>query len=54
VSPGVVVYDYGSGNVHSALKALEHAGADVTLTHDPLVALEAEGWSFPGSELLRR
>jgi glutamine amidotransferase len=48
VPPGVVVYDYGSGNVHSALKALEHAGAEVTLTHDPVVALEAEGLVVPG------
>ncbi len=27
--PSVVVLDYGSGNVHSAVKALELAGADV-------------------------
>jgi imidazoleglycerol phosphate synthase glutamine amidotransferase subunit HisH len=32
VAKKVVVFDYGSGNVHSALKALEHAGASVTLT----------------------
>ena len=48
MSPGVVVYDYGSGNVHSALKALESAGAEVTLTHDPVLALEAEGLVVPG------
>ena len=30
----VVVLDYGSGNVHSAAKALEAAGADVELTAD--------------------
>jgi glutamine amidotransferase len=48
VSPRVVVYDYGSGNVHSALKALEHAGADVTLTNDRQEALEAHGLVVPG------
>jgi glutamine amidotransferase len=48
VSPRVVVYDYGSGNVHSALKALEHAGADVTLTNDRQEALEAQGLVVPG------
>ena len=30
----VVVLDYGSGNVRSAVRALERAGADVTLTAD--------------------
>ena len=41
--PSVVVYDYGSGNVHSAVKALELAGADVELTSDRTRALEADG-----------
>ena len=44
----VVVYDYGSGNVHSALKALEHAGATVTLTRDRHEALNADGLVVPG------
>jgi imidazole glycerol-phosphate synthase subunit HisH len=48
VGSRVVVYDYGSGNVHSALKALEHAGADVTLTNDRDEALEAHGLVVPG------
>jgi glutamine amidotransferase len=48
VSPRVVVYDYGSGNVHSALKALEHSGADVRLTNDRQEALEAHGLVVPG------
>ena len=48
MSPRVVVYDYGSGNVHSALKALEHAGADVLLTNDREEALEAHGLVVPG------
>jgi glutamine amidotransferase len=38
--PNVVVLDYGSGNVHSAAKALERAGAEVTLTSDKQAALE--------------
>jgi glutamine amidotransferase len=48
VSPTVVVLDYGSGNIHSAVRALEHVGADVTLTADPLAALAADGLFVPG------
>jgi len=44
----VVVLDYGTGNVHSAVKALELAGADVTLTSDRARALEADGLVVPG------
>ncbi|MFO7689645.1 MAG: imidazole glycerol phosphate synthase subunit HisH [Cryobacterium sp.] len=44
----VVVLDYGTGNVHSAVKALELAGADVTLTGDRRLALEADGLLVPG------
>jgi len=44
----VVVLDYGTGNVHSAVKALELAGADVTLTRDRRMALEADGLVVPG------
>ncbi|RXZ46344.1 imidazole glycerol phosphate synthase subunit HisH [Agromyces fucosus] len=44
----VVVLDYGSGNVHSAAKALEHAGAEVTVTADRAAALEADGLLVPG------
>ena len=44
----VVVFDYGTGNVHSAVKALELAGADVTLTSDRKLALEADGLVVPG------
>ncbi|MBM3716559.1 MAG: imidazole glycerol phosphate synthase subunit HisH, partial [Actinobacteria bacterium] len=32
--PVVAVFDYGSGNVHSAVKALIEAGADARLTSD--------------------
>lgn len=44
----VVVLDYGSGNVHSAVKALEAAGADVELTADRRKALDADGLFVPG------
>jgi len=44
----VVVLDYGSGNVHSAAKALERAGADVQVTADRAAALEADGLLVPG------
>jgi glutamine amidotransferase len=46
--PSVVVLDYGSGNVHSAVKALEAAGADVQLTADRALAQEADGLVVPG------
>jgi len=48
VGPRVVLFDYGSGNVHSAKKALEHAGAQVTLTGNRTEALEADGLVVPG------
>lgn len=44
----VVVLDYGSGNVHSAVKALAHAGADVELTGDPSAVMAADGLLVPG------
>lgn len=47
-SPSVVVLDYGSGNVHSAVRALERAGADVSLTADPEAVLAADGLVVPG------
>lgn len=46
--PSVVVLDYGSGNIHSAVRALEHVGATVELTADPVRALEADGLFVPG------
>ncbi len=39
----VVLLDYGAGNLRSAQRALEHAGAEVTVTADPKVAVEADG-----------
>jgi glutamine amidotransferase len=48
VSASVVVLDYGSGNIRSAVRALEHVGASVTLTADPAAALAADGLFVPG------
>jgi glutamine amidotransferase len=42
------VLDYGSGNVHSAVKALQLAGAEVELTGDRARAQEADGLLVPG------
>jgi glutamine amidotransferase len=44
----VVVFDYGSGNVRSAVRALEHVGAEVELTGDRATALAADGLFVPG------
>ncbi|MFT4234728.1 MAG: imidazole glycerol phosphate synthase subunit HisH [Microbacterium sp.] len=46
--PTVAVLDYGSGNVHSAVKALEAAGAGVTLTRDRAEVGSAKGLLVPG------
>ncbi|MEJ1088296.1 imidazole glycerol phosphate synthase subunit HisH [Microbacterium sp. Mu-80] len=47
-APRVAVFDYESGNVHSAVKALAAAGAEVELTRDRGRALEADGLVVPG------
>jgi glutamine amidotransferase len=44
----VVVLDYGSGNVRSALRAIERTGATVTLTADLDTAYTADGLVVPG------
>ena len=44
----VAVLDYGSGNVHSAVKALEAAGADARLTADRGLVMDADGLVVPG------
>jgi glutamine amidotransferase len=44
----VVVLDYGSGNVRSAVRALERVGAHVELTADRSRALAADGLFVPG------
>ncbi|GAB3846063.1 imidazole glycerol phosphate synthase subunit HisH [Nesterenkonia populi] len=46
--PTVAVLDYGSGNVHSAVRALEQAGAEVELTQDRQRLLKADGLVVPG------
>ncbi len=47
-APSVVVLDYGSGNVRSAVRALEHVGAEVTLTGDREAAVSCDGLFVPG------
>lgn len=47
-SKNVVVLDYGSGNVRSAVRALEAAGASVELTANSTAILEADGLVVPG------
>lgn len=44
----VVVLDYGSGNIHSAAKAVEAAGAIAEVTSDRAAAQEADGLIVPG------
>ena len=44
----VVVLDYGSGNLRSVVRAVERAGASVTLTSDFDTALHADGLVVPG------
>jgi glutamine amidotransferase len=47
-APFVVVLDYGSGNLRSAERALERAGAAVTVTADLAAAEAADGLVVPG------
>jgi glutamine amidotransferase len=44
----VALLDYGSGNLRSAQRALERAGADVEITSDFETALNADGLLVPG------
>ncbi len=48
MTKSVAVFDYGNGNVHSACRALEKAGAEVVLTSDRKLLLEADGMLLPG------
>jgi len=48
VTKSVVVFDYGSGNTRSAVRALERAGATVSLTADRTAAAAADGLVVPG------
>lgn len=47
-APRVAVLDYGSGNLHSVTRALAAAGADVVLTADRSLCLDADGLVVPG------
>ncbi|OBH31913.1 imidazole glycerol phosphate synthase, glutamine amidotransferase subunit [Mycobacterium sp. E342] len=46
--PSVVVLDYGSGNLRSAQRALQRAGASVEVTADADPAAAADGLVVPG------
>ena len=46
--PAVALLDYGAGNLRSAQRALEHVGAEVTVTRKPAEAVEAQGLVVPG------
>ena len=48
MSKSVVVFDYGFGNVRSAERALERAGAQVEITRDYDKAMAADGLLVPG------
>ena len=48
MSRNITVLDYGSGNIHSAVRALERVGANVTLTSKSSDVLEADGLVVPG------
>ena len=47
-APGLVVLDYGSGNLRSAQRALERVGAEVEVTADRAAAEAADGLVVPG------
>jgi glutamine amidotransferase len=44
----VVMVDYGLGNLRSARRGLERAGADVTVSDDPATFADADGIVLPG------
>ncbi|MGH9300169.1 MAG: imidazole glycerol phosphate synthase subunit HisH, partial [Acidimicrobiales bacterium] len=44
----IAVLDYGIGNLRSAEKALQHVGADASLTDEPDLARSASGLVLPG------
>ncbi|MGO3152864.1 MAG: imidazole glycerol phosphate synthase subunit HisH [Galactobacter sp.] len=48
MAPKVTVLDYGAGNVRSAVRALEHVGAEVKLSRDANDVREADGLFVPG------
>ena len=48
MKPTIAVLDYGSGNIHSAMRMLSRVGADVTLTHERDAVMNADGLFVPG------
>lgn len=44
----IALIDYGSGNIRSVTKALQHEGADVQLVSDPALLQDAEAVVLPG------
>jgi imidazole glycerol-phosphate synthase subunit HisH len=48
VSARIAIVDYGMGNRRSVEKALEHVGAIVSLTRDPVQLRAADGLLLPG------
>lgn len=48
MTPRVALFDYGSGNLRSAERALIRAGANVIVSPDYSTALEADGLVVPG------
>ncbi len=46
--PLVAILDYGSGNLHSATRAIAAAGCETLLTSDPEKVLQADGLVVPG------
>ncbi|ABB57511.1 imidazole glycerol phosphate synthase subunit HisH [Synechococcus elongatus] len=47
-TPQIAVVDYDMGNLHSACKGLEAAGANPIVTADPATILAADGVLLPG------
>ena len=48
MSPKVGLFDYGSGNLHSAARAFENAGADLVVTGDPDELRRQDALVVPG------
>jgi imidazole glycerol-phosphate synthase subunit HisH len=44
----VAIFDYGTGNLHSLVKAFEDAGAQVLVDGDPAAVLRAQALVLPG------
>ena len=48
IRPKVVVLDYGSGNIRSAHRALERAGAQASISSSFDAAMDCDGLVVPG------